>query len=80
MGAKVSEYDALDALPPMMRAAQLAAFLGVEVQQLADWRRQGVGPPYRKLVDRRNGAVRYMRDDIRLWLASSKRGGAEVAS
>ena len=75
------ETDPLGTLPPMIRACDLAPFLGVAEQQLADWRKQGVGPPYVKLTPGRGGAVRYPREDLRAYLASNTRNAlsAEVS-
>lgn len=75
------EIDPLAGFGPMIRACDLAPFFGVSEQQLADWRKQGVGPPWHKLTPGRGGAVRYPREDLRAYLAGNKRNApaAEVS-
>jgi hypothetical protein len=60
--------DPLAELPTMLRAPVVAAILDVSVQQLADWRKDRVGPPFTKLTAGRNGAVRYPREALRAYL------------
>ena len=49
-----------------------AAYLGVSVMTLADFRSKGVGPNYIKV----GRCVRYRRSDIEAWLLSrTKQGG-----
>ena len=50
--------------PYCIRTPQAAAFLGVRPRTLEKWRRQGSGPPFRKL----NGVVVYETHDLRVWI------------
>lgn len=63
--------DPLSGFPAHIRAADVAEFLGVSVQLLADWRKAKIGPPFTKLTAGRNGAVRYPREGLRAYLAAN---------
>ena len=49
-----------------------AAFLGVSVLSLADWRTKGTGPSYVKV----GRCVRYRLSDLETWLTSRTKKGA----
>lgn len=48
----------------IVAARDVAALYGVTTQELAEWRREGIGPPY--FVLGRN-TVRYDSDDVTDW-------------
>lgn len=48
-----------------------AAFLGISVLTLQDWRTKHIGPLHLKV----GGACRYRRSDLEAWLASRTRPG-----
>jgi hypothetical protein len=48
----------------MMTPPELAAFLGVRVRTLADWRRKGEGPPF---IPISHNVVRYLLEDVLAW-------------
>lgn len=63
--------DPLAGFPAHIRAGDVAEYLGVSVQLLADWRKARIGPPFTKLTAGRNGAVRYPREGLRAYLAAN---------
>lgn len=56
----------------LMDARATAAFLGVSVLSLADWRTKGIGPSYMKV----GRCVRYRLSALEAWLQSRTRKGA----
>lgn len=58
----------------MANARQVAALLGVNEQLLAKWRSLKQGPAYVKLTPGPGGAVRYLREDVREYIASNRQG------
>lgn len=50
---------------PLATPGEIAAFLRKSEKTLANWRSQGIGPPYQKV----NGRVLYDWPDVRTWLA-----------
>ncbi len=64
--------DPLADLPPMLTTSEMATFLGVGESLLAKWRHQRKGPPFTKLTDGDGGAVRYLREDLRTYLAERR--------
>jgi predicted DNA-binding transcriptional regulator AlpA len=69
-----SEAHHLAAPDGLMDPRTTAAFLGLSVLSLADWRCKGTGPTYIKL----GSAVRYRRSDLDAWLDSRTRKGASA--
>jgi hypothetical protein len=65
--------DPLAGLPIMIRTRELAAFLNVREGLLTQWRSTGVGPPWVKLTPGAKGAVRYPREELRVYLRNNKR-------
>jgi DNA-binding transcriptional regulator YiaG len=52
-----------------------AAYLGISVQGLRNWRKQGRGPRFRKF----GKSVRYAADDLLAFVNEAPAGGAQVA-
>ena len=59
-------------LEGLMDPQATAAFLGVSVLSLADWRTKGTGPSYMKV----GRCVRYRLSDLETWLTSRTKKGA----
>lgn len=68
--------------PPNERLTEreAAAIVGVHMVTLATWRKQGTGPAYMKLGEKKNSPVRYERDDLEAWLQARKVVPKGVAS
>jgi excisionase family DNA binding protein len=49
----------------LLSTRELAAFLGVSVPTILNWKRKGIGPPRCLMGDR---LVRYRREDVERWL------------
>lgn len=56
-------------LDDLMTSKEVATFLGVKPNTLEIWRSQGKGPPYLKLGDAPQAAVRYLRSAVAAWAA-----------
>ncbi len=56
----------------LMTPKDTAAFLGVAVASLSDWRVKGIGPDFVKV----GACVRYRRSALEAWLQSHTRKGA----
>jgi hypothetical protein len=63
-----SRADPLDGFPTMMTPADVAEYVQVSEVRLAAWRGKKVGPPWVKVGDGPNGAVRYPREDLRRYI------------
>jgi predicted DNA-binding transcriptional regulator AlpA len=50
---------------PLLTPAELAAYLGLNVNTLRNWRTRREGPKYQKLA---NGRIRYRWVDVQAWL------------
>jgi predicted site-specific integrase-resolvase len=75
--------DPLDGYPPMMSPAQVAEFTGISIERLNGWRKAGRGPVYVKMGGGPNGAVRYPREDLRIYITTRRVGATpegQVAS
>lgn len=59
----------------LLNAAEVAEWIDVDQQLLADWRSRRVGPPFLKLGHR---TVRYEPAAIRKWLATRQISGGPV--
>ncbi|PZF85205.1 hypothetical protein C1I92_06165 [Jiangella anatolica] len=59
-------------LEPLIDIEELAAYLGVPVTTIYDWRTNGKGPPAYKFGKRLKFAV----SDVRAWLAAQREPGA----
>lgn len=57
---------------PMGKPPEVAAYYGVTVETLANWRYLGRGPKYTKA----GGRVRYRWDDVEEWLGDQARTAA----
>ncbi|AUS30106.1 DNA-binding protein (plasmid) [Rhodococcus qingshengii] len=57
---------------PLVKPAEVAAYLGKTVQGLAVWRMNGIGPKFIKFD---NGSVRYRWSDVDAWLEKQEVGG-----
>ena len=55
--------------PEFLTTAQAAEFLNVSIPFLELCRRRGDGPPFHKLTDWPNGAIRYRKSALEAWLA-----------
>lgn len=66
--------DPLDQYPAMMSSAEVAEYMGVNTDRLAQWRYRGSGPPYVKVSAQRQALVRYPREELREWLAARRVG------
>lgn len=66
--AEEMRADPLGEFPTMMTPADVATFVQVSEVRLAAWRGKKVGPPWVKVGDGPNGAVRYPREDLRQYL------------
>lgn len=53
----------------LLRPQEVAKYLGVKDQTLAQWRWLGKGPKFRKI----EGGVRYHSDDVEKFIAQSER-------
>lgn len=71
--------DPLDDYPEMMTPDDVGAYLQISTVRLAAWRGKQVGPPFTKVGDGPNGAVRYPKGDLRKYLASRTVRPAGVA-
>lgn len=54
-------------LPGLIRPKTAAEYLQVSEKTLAEWRRKGTGPEYRRIS---HSCVRYRREDIDRWLTT----------
>lgn len=59
---------------PLLRADQVAEYLGISVQTLFNWRLRGEGPVAYKFGGR-GGPLRYQRVDVEKWLAANREVG-----
>ena len=57
-------------LEGLMDARTAAAFLGLSILTLSDWRVKGTGPVFVKC----GGSVRYLRSDLDAWIMSNRKG------
>jgi hypothetical protein len=64
------EFDTL------LTPAEAARILRTTVQTMANWRVQGKGPPWVRLVGRR---VFYRKIDLKAWIAAQVRNSAQAA-
>jgi hypothetical protein len=71
--------DPLSDCPAMMTPGDVAGFLQVSEVRLASWRGKQVGPPWVKVGDGPNGAVRYPREDLRQYLVERTVAGQSRA-
>jgi hypothetical protein len=60
----------------MMTPAEVAEFTQISEVRLATWRSKSVGPPWVKMGDGRNGAVRYPREDLRKYIDANTTSSA----
>jgi hypothetical protein len=63
-----SPGDPLSGYPTMMTPSDVADFVQVSEGRLATWRGKQVGPPWVKVGDGPNGAVRYPREELRAYI------------
>ena len=66
---------ALEDLPPVAKAEQVAAVVQTTVDALAQDRYRGRGIPYLKV----GGRVRYLREDVLNYLSANRFGGNDAA-
>ena len=59
---------------PLLRADQVAEYLGLSVQTLYNMRLRGEGPPAHKWGGR-SGPLRYQRTDVEKWLERNREVG-----
>lgn len=63
-------HDILEAfaheMPDAMSTDELALWLGVDIRDVAGWRRLGTGPAFEPMRGRR--PITYRRDDVIAWL------------
>jgi predicted DNA-binding transcriptional regulator AlpA len=57
----------------------VATLVHISRATLRRWRKQGRGPPFVKLGNRRGSAVRYLPADVLGWLATRRSGGERAA-
>lgn len=55
--------------PPLLKPAEVAAWLAVDLGTLEAWRARGDGPRCHKLAGGVTSPVRYARQDVEEWLA-----------
>jgi len=60
---------------PLLRADQVAEYLGISVQTLSNWRLRDEGPVAHK-VGGRSGPLRYQRVDVEKWLKANREVGS----
>lgn len=60
-------------LSEFLTTRQAAELLGVSPEYLELHRRLGDGPPFIKLTDAPNGAIRYRKSALEKWLAERER-------
>ncbi|RXK14573.1 hypothetical protein CP965_03760 [Halarcobacter mediterraneus] len=48
-----------------------AKIIGVSDSTLENWRREGIGPNFKKIDSGRRGRVLYLKTDIALWLSET---------
>ncbi len=58
--------NAID-LDDLMSSKEAATLLGIKTNTLEIWRHQGKGPPFLKLGDNPQSAVRYLRSTVVAW-------------
>jgi helix-turn-helix protein len=63
--------DPLNGYSAMMTPAEVAEYLNISEVRLASWRSRRVGPPWVKVGEGRNGAVRYPREALRQHVLSN---------
>lgn len=51
---------------------EASKYLGIRPNTLARWRSDGKGPAYLKLGEGKQGAVRYLKEDLDIWLAQRR--------
>ena len=56
---------------PLLRADQVAEYLGLSVQTLYNMRQRGEGPTAYK-IGGRSGPLRYERSDVEKWLEANR--------
>jgi len=61
--------DAVDDLSPLLRPAEVAALLQIDLRTLEAYRARGDGPPCCKLANGPTSPVRYRRTDVERWLS-----------
>lgn len=61
--------DDVTDLSPLMRPAEVAAWLQIELRTLERYRASGDGPRCHKLAPGPTSPVRYRRADVERWLA-----------
>jgi hypothetical protein len=55
-------------LPEMLTPVEVATILSMSVESLANWRSQGVGPPFMKKTESTKARVLYRREDLLKWI------------
>jgi hypothetical protein len=60
---------------PDLTERELATLERVSIRTLQDWRRRGVGPPYRKLGPAKRSLVRYPVEWYRTWREETRSDG-----
>jgi excisionase family DNA binding protein len=64
----VLESPGLSGLEPLLSVRELAAYLGVPVSTIYDWRSRGLGP----VAHRFGKHVKFARSDVAEWLAAQR--------
>jgi predicted DNA-binding transcriptional regulator AlpA len=57
-------------LDDLLTTKETSAVLGVKPNTLEIWRHKGKGPPFVRLGDEPGVAVRYLRSELKAWLAA----------
>jgi hypothetical protein len=71
--AEHPRHATLDEYRAMMTDGEIAGYMGVPRETVAQWRHEGSGPSYIQFTPGRNGLVRYPREDLRAFLAERTR-------
>ena len=64
-----------DAKPGLGKPAEVAGYLEIPEHTLAQWRRRGIGPQFRRV----GRHVRYRWSDVDLWIDAQPGGGDNAA-
>jgi hypothetical protein len=67
------EKQGISSLVQLFTSEELAERLGVRIETICNWRKQGYGPAYIKFSKGKRGAVRYRATDIQAWEESRMR-------
>jgi len=51
-----------------LNTKEASTYLSIAAYTLARWRALGQGPPYLKIGEGKQGAVRYLKEDLDKWL------------